>query len=187
VGLDDALADDVFQIEVCRLAIWPLGSACIKRLRRLVVLLVGGHRDDLALRVAQRREPPSEHTARVDTDRAVEPYGLGNRGVAIDDDRVAPVVLGPWVADGQPVLVGLAGRVTVKRKGPHGAGCPPVHVRRQAGMGDHKSTVIEHVVPDEAVDELGDLSWEIWRLSRQLLEGDSQTVGGADSAAPKGT
>jgi hypothetical protein len=54
-------------------------------------------------------------------------------------------------------------------------------------MGDHKSTVIEHVVPDEAVDELGDLSWEIWRLSRQLLEGDSQTVGGADSAAPKGT
>ena len=60
-----------------------------ERPRGRVVLARRGHGDQLALRPAQRGQPAAEHAAGVDVDRVVEPLGLGDRRVAVDDGRAA--------------------------------------------------------------------------------------------------
>ena len=125
--LEPALARDVVDRERGRQALRRLGD---QRPDRLVPLLLGRHRDELPLRVAQRRDLAAEDHAGVEADRVVDPLGLRDRGVAVDDRRLAAVVVGPRVADGEAVVVGLAGRVAVERERPDparscGRGRPP--------------------------------------------------------------
>ena len=80
-----------------------------------------GTDDELALGVAQRGQPAAEDAAGVDVDRVVQPLGLGDRRVAVDDRRRAAVLGRPVVADRQAELVGLAGRLAVQREVAHRA------------------------------------------------------------------
>ena len=117
----------------------------------------GGDRDELLLRVAQGRELAAEDAAGVDVDRAVEPLRLGDRRVAVDDHRLAPVLRRPVEADGQAELVGLAGRLAVEGEVPHLARAPALHLLLHPGVGDDELAVVEDVVADQAVEEVGQL------------------------------
>jgi hypothetical protein len=80
--------------------------------------------------------------------------GCGHGGVAVDDDGAAAVLAGPVVADGEAVLVGLAGGLAVQGELADGAGAAALQALGEAGVGDDQLAVVEHVVADEAVDEL---------------------------------
>ena len=122
---------------------------------RLAVGPRGRDRDELLLRVAQGGELAAEDAAGVDVDRAVEPLRLGDRRVAVDDHRRAPVFRRPVVAHRQAELVGLAGRLAVQGEVPHLARAPPLHLRLHPGVGDDQLAVVEDVVAHQAVEELG--------------------------------
>ena len=72
------------------------------------------HRDQLALRPAQRRQLAAEHAAGVDAQRIVHPLGLGDRRVAVDDRRLAAIVGRPVEALGQAVGAAPPGGVAVE-------------------------------------------------------------------------
>ncbi len=116
---------------------------------RLVVDLVRRNRDELPFGVAKGGEPAAEDAAGVDADGLVHPDRLGHRGVAVDDEGLAPVVLGPGVAHRKPVLVGLAGGVAVEGEGTDRARGPTLQFLGQAGVGDDQPAVVEHVVADQ--------------------------------------
>jgi hypothetical protein len=103
--------------------------------------------------------------------------------MAVDDRRLAPIVLCPRLADREPVLVGLSGRVAVEGERSHGSGGPAVHVRGQSRVSDDEAPVIEQVVADESVDELGNLGRELRRLNCQLLKAPVEPVSDGDIAA----
>ena len=157
-----------------------------QRLGRLPVDLLGRDRDELLFRVAECGESATEHAAGVDADGPVEPDGLGDGRVAVDDGGPAPVVLGPRVPHREPVLVGLSGGVAVEGEGAHRARGPALHVLGQSGVGDHQVALVQHVVADQPVDEGGDPGRELRRLCCQLLEALGQAVGGGDLAALQG-
>src|SRR5262245_18780368 len=106
---DRTLAADIGDIE--QVAVGALRGLDSKRLDRLVVHAPCTYRDELTLRITQRRELAAEHAAGVDADRAIEPLGLGDRCVAVDDHRGTAIVRGPVVANRQAELVALAGRL----------------------------------------------------------------------------
>jgi hypothetical protein len=87
--------------------------------------------------------------------------------VAVGDRRVAAVLGGPVVADGQAERVGLAGRLAVQRElaDPlaRAADVPLLHPR----VRDDEPPVVEDVVADELVDEVGDGRTD---AGRRLLE-----------------
>ena len=136
---------------------------------RLAVGARGRDRDELPLRVAQRGELAAEDAAGVDVDRAVEPLRLGHRRVAVDDHRRAAVFRRPVVAHRQAELVGLAGRLAVQGEVPHLARAAALHLLLHAGMGDDQLAVVEDVVADQAVEELGQLLAE--RLANVVGQG----------------
>ena len=131
-------------------------GACVlrgeERTGRLVVGLRRGDRHELALRVSQRGQLAAEDAAGVDVGRVVQPLGLGDRGMAVDDHGLAAIVGRPVQADRQPELVGLAGRVAVQGELAHGARAAALHLGLEPGMGDDELAVVEHVVADEAVE-----------------------------------
>ena len=122
----------------------------------------------------------AEHAARVDADRAVDPDRLGHWRVAVDDGGVASVVLRPRVADGQPEVVGLARRVAVERERPDDARRPPMHRGGQTRVRHDQLSVVEHVVPDERVEEPDQLGGELLRLELELLEALGKSVARRD-------
>src|SRR5690606_5208497 len=77
-------------------------------------------RDQRALGPPERRELPAEDAPRVDVDRVVDPLGLGDGRVAVDDGGLAAVPRRPVVADGEPERVGLAGGVAEEGEGANG-------------------------------------------------------------------
>ena len=81
---------------------------------------------------------------------------LGDGGVAVDDCGGAAVFGGPVVADGQAEFVGFAGGVAVEGELAHAAGGAADVLFLEAGVGDDELSVVEDVMADEFVDEVGD-------------------------------
>ena len=150
---------------------------------RLVPLLLGRDRDDLPLRVAQRGELAAEDHAGVEADRVVDPLGLRDRRVAVDDHRLAAVVAGPRVADREAVLVGLAGGVAVQRERPDPARAAAVVGLLEPGVRDHQPAVVEDEVADQPVHERQRLGAELLALLAQLRERLGQAVADPDVGA----
>ncbi len=165
-GRDDPLAEHVLgvqQIVVNLLArqrrrLRLLGQ---ERPNRLAVCPSGGHRHELPLRPAQCGQLTAEHAAGVDVRCAVEPFRLGNRRVAVDHCRPAAILGSPIAADGQAELVGLARRFAVKGELPHLARAAPLHLLFHAGMGDHQLPVVQYIMADQFVKEIGRFSGEL--------------------------
>jgi hypothetical protein len=181
-GVDDALAEHVGGVKqlsrpfrLCRLG--------TEGLRRFPVGAGGRNRDQLAFGVAQRGELATEHAAGVDADGVVDPLRFGDRGVAVDDDGGAPVVVGPWVADGEAELVGLAGGVPVEGEAADRGRRPVVQPFGEPGVGNDAAPVVDHRMADQAVDELGHLDAELLGLGIELGDGLSEAVGNLDVAA----
>ncbi len=181
-GLDDPLAQHVLHLEHAWVA---LARQRRQRPDRLVPDLFGRHRDQLALGIAQRGEPPAEDAAGVDAERVVLPDRVHHGRVAVDDRGPAAIVLRPRVPHGQPVLVGLAGGLAVQRELADPAGGPPLVRLLQAGVRDHQLAVVEHVVADQPVHELLGLLAELLRLPGELLQRLRQPVGELDVPAPE--
>src|SRR5213076_689406 len=99
------------------------------------------------------------------------------------NSRPAPVVLRPRVADGQPELVGLTGRVAVQRVRADPAGGAAVVLLGQTRVADHQPAAVEDVVADEPVDELAYLPRDLLALAVHLLDGLGEAVGVLDLAA----
>ena len=161
-GRDDPLAQHVLGVEhlvvgLLRRQRRGLRLGGQERPGRLAVGPRGRDRDELLLRVAQGGQLAAEDAAGVDVDRAVEPFRLGDRRVAVDDHRRPAVFRRPVVADGQAELVGLAGRLAVEGEVPHLARAPPLHLLLHPGVGDDQLAVVEDVVADQAVEEVGEL------------------------------
>ena len=127
---------------------------------RLAVGPRGGDGDELPLRVAEGREPAAEDAAGVDVDGAVEPLRLGDRRVPVDDHRPAPVLAGPVEADRQAELVGLAGRLAEEGEVADLARAPALHLLLHPGVGDDEVAVVEDVVADQPVEEVGEFGAE---------------------------
>ena len=181
-GRDDPLAEDVVGIEhvVVGLLGRELGSLLFLGQEgpgRFAVGLRGWDRDELLLRVAQGGELAAEDAAGVDVDRAVEPVRFGDRRVAVDDHRRAPVFRRPVVAHRQAELVRLAGRLAVQGEVPHLARAAPLHLCLHAGVGNDQLAVIEDVMADQAVEELGQFLAErrhaLRRARHRSRRGDS--------------
>ena len=156
-----------------------------ERLGRFVVGGCGRHRHQLTLGIAQGGQPPAEHAPGVDADGPVQPLRLGDGRVAVDDHRRAAVVLRPGITNGQAVFVRLPGRVAVEGKVPHLARAASLHVGGQAGVRDDQLAVVEHVVADQAVDEVDHACDEAGRFPFQLGERLGETVRDADVSAAK--
>ncbi len=125
-----------------------------ERARGPRVLPRRGHRDQLPLRVPERGEAAAEDAAGVDVDGAVQPLGLGDGRVAVDDHRVPPIFGGPVVADGKAELVRLAGGLAEERELPHPRRTPALQLRLHARMGHHQFASVEDVVAHQAFQEL---------------------------------
>src|SRR5207249_5412974 len=147
-----------------------------ERTGRLVIGVRRRDADELLLRVAECGERAAEHTARVDIDRVVEPLGLADGRVPVNDHCGTAVVSGPVQADGKPELVGLAGRVSVEGELAHPARGAPGVLGLHPAMGDDELAVVEHVVADQPVDKLRDPLTELRRLAVKLLDGLSEPV-----------
>ena len=111
--------------------------------------------------------------------------GFGNRRVAVDHHRLAAILRGPVVADRQAELVGLAGGLAVEREVAHLARAAALHLLLHAGVRHHQLAVVEHVMADQAVEELGDLLPELRRLLLELLQRLGQPVRDLHVLAPQ--
>src|SRR5690606_17652563 len=174
-GLDDAPAVHVGEVQ--RAAVLAARGFRAQRTGRLVPDPLGRYVDQFPLRPAQRGQLAAEHGAGVQADGVVEPGGLRDGGVAVDDGGPAAVVLGPRVAHGQAELVGLAGGVAVQGVAADPAGGAAVVLLGQTGVADHQPAAVEDVVADEPVDELPHLGAELLALAVHLLDGLGESVG----------
>ncbi len=177
-GRDDPLAQYVLGVEHLVVDLLSRQGGCPlvgrqERSSRFTVRSGGGDRHELLLRVAEGGELASEDAAGVDVDRTVQPVGLRDRRMTVDDHRLAPVFRRPVEADGQAELVGLAGRLAVEGEIPDLARAPPLHLLIHPGVGDHELAVVEDVVAHEAVQEVSQVRAErppylgpAWRRSR---------------------
>ena len=166
--LDDALAGDVLDVEQEGGPLLFLGRE--ERLDRLVVHALRGDGHELALGPAQGGEPAAERAAGVDVDRVVQPLGLGDRRVAVDDRRRAAVVGGPLAAHGQPELVRLAGGLAEEREVAHATGGPALVALLHPAVRDDEPTVVEHDVAHEAFEEVARGRAELVGLAGELVE-----------------
>ena len=115
---------------------------------RLVVGPRRRHRDQLPLRIAQRRQRAAEDAAGVDVDRAVDPLRLGHRRVAVDDR--APCPRSPPPSCSAPAARTRRSRRSSRRTGEARAPrpTPALHLLLQPGMGDDEPAAVEDVVAD---------------------------------------
>jgi hypothetical protein len=184
-GRDRAAAEQVAEVE--EVVVGLLGGLFgggSQRAGGLAVDGAGGDAGELELGVAEGGEGSAVDAAGVDADRSVEPLGLGDRGVAVHDDRPAAVLAGPVVADGEAVLVGLAGGLAVEGELADGTGAAALQALLEAGVGDHELAVVEHVVADEGVDEGLGAGAQLGE-GLELGEGLGEAVGGLDLVAPE--
>ncbi len=106
--------------------------------------------------------------------------GSGIGRVAVDDHGRAAIVGGPVVADGQAELVDFAGGFAEERKVPHLARTAALHFFFHASVSDDQAAVVEDVVTDEGVEELGDLLAKFGSLFVELFEGFDDAVSQLD-------
>ena len=161
--MHDPLAQHVADVEHVRLA--PGRRGGLRRRRRglgrrcgqwpggLVVRAAGRDRDQLAFRIAQRRQPAAEDAAGVQAHGVVDPFGLGQRRVPVQHHRPAPVVIGPRIPNGQAELIRLPRRVAVQGEGADPAGRPAMIRLLQPGVRHHQAAAVQHVVADQPVEE----------------------------------
>src|SRR5262245_65661893 len=90
--------------------------------------------------------------------------------MAVHDRRAASVVVGPRVADGEAVLVGLAGCLAVQAERPDTPRRPALVLLLQAGVGHHQLASVEAVVADQAEHELAGRLAELLPLLGQLRQ-----------------
>lgn len=96
------------------------------------------------------------------------------------DDRRGPAVLrGPVEADGQAVLVGLAGRLAVEREVANAARAAPLHVGAHPGVRHDEPPAVEDVVAHERVEKGRHLLHELRRLLLELRNRLGEPVGEA--------
>ena len=157
----------------------------LERTNRLGILSPRRHRHELTLGKAQSRQRSAEHTARVDIDGAVQPFGLRHRGVPVDGPSRAPIVSGPVVTDRKPELVRLARRLSVQREFSRRRRGAASHLLLHPRVGDHQTSFVQHEVSHQAVEESLDFLQEFWRLLGQLLQSLGQSVGEAHILAPQ--
>ena len=122
---------------------------------RLAISAPGGNGNKFPFGIPQGSELASEHAARVDIDRAIEPFRLRHGSVAIDDHRRAAIFGRPIVAHGKAELVCLARRLAVKSKIANSPRTAPLHLLLQSRMCHDHPSVVEHVMADEPVEKLG--------------------------------
>ena len=130
---------------------WPDGLGIDPRRR---------DRHQRQLGIPQRGQLAAEDAAGVDVDGAIEPLGLRHRRVTIHDERLPSVLGGPVVAHREAIGIGLPGGLAVEGKLPHPRRGTPLQTRFHAGMGDDELPVVEHVVADQAIEEVGHLTTE---------------------------
>lgn len=168
-GLHDPLAGDVGQLQHGRLTPTERPRR-VERLGRLVPDLVRLHRDDVALRVPQRRQLPAEDGPGVEAHGVVDPLRFQRRRVPVEDHRGPAVVARPRQPHRQAVLVGLAGRVAVERHAADPPGRAPVVALGQPRVRDDELAAVEDVVRDQAVAELVRLTAELLGLGAELFQ-----------------
>ena len=122
-GRDEPFASHIVYVEEIIIGLLRVQSRCWGcRQERPNGIGVGGegcHRHQFLLRPAQGSQPAAEHATGIDIDRAVEPLGLRNGRVSVDDARTASILRCPVVANGQAELVRLSGCLTEKCEIPH--------------------------------------------------------------------
>src|SRR5690348_2681210 len=177
---DEAFSDDVFEIEQVVVALLSSqngqGRLRNERLRRLVVRASGRNGNQFFFRITERRKFSAEDATGVDVNSAIQPFGLGDRGMAVDDGGLAAVVSGPVVTDGETKLVDFARGFPEEREIAHGGGPATLHLFLHAGVGDNEAASIENVVADERVKKPDDLLAKFRRLLFELLESFDDAV-----------
>ena len=152
-------------------------------LGRWVVDAGGGDRHQGPFGISESGQTATEHAAGVHAQGVVQPLRGRHRGVAVHHDGAAPVLGRPRVTDRQAVLVGLAGGLTVQAEFADPARGAAVVALDQAGVRHHQPAAIQHVVADQAVDELGCPGAELFGLVIQLLHRRVQAVAALDVLA----
>src|SRR6185437_14096935 len=109
--------------------------------------------DDRALRIAQRGEPAAEDGAGVDAQRVVQPLRVGYGRVAVDDRRLAAVLLRPRIAHRQAEFVGFTGALAIEAERAYAVGGAAVKPLREARMRHDETPLVEDVMRDQAVEE----------------------------------
>ena len=126
-----------------------------------------GH--DLALGIAQRCELATEDTAGINVDRVVEEERLGYGRVSIDHECLTAIVRRPVVANGQAKLIRLSRRLAEEGELSHCSRPATVHGLLQASVGNDQLAIVEDIVADKAIEELGDFDAELIRLLAELF------------------
>src|SRR5271155_3897452 len=96
--------------------------------------------------------------------------------MAINNHRLAPVLSGPVVTNGQTEFVRLAGRLAVQRKIANLSRTTPLHLFFHPRVSNDKLSVVQNIVTDQRINELGDLSAKFLRLLIELLQRISEPM-----------
>ena len=104
--------------------------------------------------MTQRRQFAAKHASGVNVDGAVQPLGFRDRRMSIYHHRPATIVSRPVVPNGQSELICLACRIPPYGKIPHPPRRPVLVSLLHPCMRHNKMPAIQHIMPDEAVDEL---------------------------------
>ncbi len=180
VGFDDALADDVLDIEpvavaaACRVGDRPHGFG---------IDTGGVDLDDILFGIAQGRQLAAEDAAGVDVQCMVQPFDLRHRGVPVDQHGLAAIVAGPVMADRQAEFIDLAGGLAIHGEAADARRAAADIMFLQAGVGYGQSAAVEDIVAHQAVEKGDDVALELAAFMRHLLQRFRQAVIDRDVAA----
>src|SRR5215831_18754226 len=119
------------------------------------------YRYEFTFGVAQCSQFATEHTPGIYVDRAVQPFGLCNGRMPVNDHGCAAIFGSPVVTHGESIIVRLSRCLAVKSKIAYLARSTPLHFLLHARVCDHKLAVVEHVVADHVVEKLDDSLLEL--------------------------
>src|SRR5271154_3997935 len=105
--------------------------------------------------------------------------------MAINNHRLAPVLSGPVITNGQAEFVRLAGRLAVQRKIANLSRTTPLHLFFHPRVSNDKLSVVQDIVTDQPINELGDLSAKFLRLLVELLQRISESMRDLHVFAPE--
>jgi len=92
--------------------------------RRHCIDMMGLHGHDFHFRVPESGQTVTENASRIDIESPVDPDGIGDRRVSIDDVGSSPILACPIHPNRQSSLVDLTGGDTEKCNSPNGRGIP---------------------------------------------------------------
>lgn len=94
----------------------------------------------------------------------------------INNHCLAPILSGPVVTNGQAEFIRLASCLAVQRKIANLSRTTSLHLFFHPGVGNDKLSVVQNIVTDQRINELGDLSAKSWWLLLELLQRISQPM-----------